>query len=333
VETADFLISKGASVNIPDNSERTPLYMAVAFEGNADMVKMLLKRGAIVDVVSKPDKTGFLHIAAQRNKTEVAKLLIAGGADVNATNILKLTPLHYAIKRRSIIMMKLLVESGADIYAVDTCACSPINEAFDSDFKEGAQYLLSRGANMEKELSSWSLGSAIRKHNLTVVDLLLSKGSDANETQFDGITPLQAALSCGDDKVVDLLITHGAKSGDIFEAACAGDCSQLKFFLDKDRKLVKEKGCEGETPLHRAAQFGRIEAAALLLTCGADPDALDDEKSTPYLWAREAGRCEMMDFLKEKGASTGTSARPGNRFIRHGTYQKIDMRGHGVMAK
>jgi hypothetical protein len=75
--------------------------------------------------------------------------------------------------------------------------------------------------------------------------------------------------------------------------------------LSEDPARVRERGGDGQTPLH----FAQSRAAAdLLLAAGADIDARDvDHRSTPAEWMldqrRGAGRYDLARYLVERGAA------------------------------
>jgi ankyrin repeat protein len=59
----------------------------------------------------------------------------------------------------------------------------------------------------------------------------------------------------------------------------------------------------GITPLHRFAERGDIENAAIFIDHGADLNPLDDEfRSTPLGYAAKYGQTQMAQFLLERGA-------------------------------
>jgi ankyrin repeat protein len=62
----------------------------------------------------------------------------------------------------------------------------------------------------------------------------------------------------------------------------------------------------GETPLHDAATFGRIEIVKMLLAHKADVNAVTPEKKTPLDYAIEANAENITDLLKQNGGKTGS---------------------------
>lgn len=66
-------------------------------------------------------------------------------------------------------------------------------------------------------------------------------------------------------------------------AAQAGNCSMIDFLLKEDtnKTLISAPDEKGFTPLHLAAKYGQIEAAATLLKNGADVNCQDSTFWTP----------------------------------------------------
>jgi len=71
-------------------------------------------------------------------------------------------------------------------------------------------------------------------------------------------------------------------------------------------RLLLEAGADpgaadarANTPLHRAAAYGRREAAKLLLKMGARLDAPNRRRRTPAQTARDFSQREMADWLDE----------------------------------
>jgi ankyrin repeat protein len=84
--------------------------------GRIDAVKQHLAAGT--DVNAK-DVVGMtpLHRATYQGYKEIAELLIAKGADVNAKNNSGWTPLHEAAYKGHMEIVELLITKGADVHA------------------------------------------------------------------------------------------------------------------------------------------------------------------------------------------------------------------------
>ncbi|MBN2594634.1 MAG: ankyrin repeat domain-containing protein [Sedimentisphaerales bacterium] len=77
-EIAQFLIEKGADVNIRDNRGRTPVHLAVE-TGQKDIVEALIAKGADLNVLDS-NADNALTLARKNNQTEITELLLKNGA-------------------------------------------------------------------------------------------------------------------------------------------------------------------------------------------------------------------------------------------------------------
>jgi len=127
-----------------------------------------------------------------------------------------------------------------------------------------------------------------------------------------------------------------AGRGDIFRAIEDGDLPWVRAIVSADPGAVRRPDARGETPLHWAAQMGRLKIAAylvkrraqvsalnkyrqqpihmavwspkvlvFLLQKGADPNARDVDRLTPLHWAAWLGRTLSAKILLQHGARTG----------------------------
>lgn len=129
----------------------------------------------------------------------------------------------------------------------------------------------------------------------------------------DGWTLLHLAAFFGHADAVRLLLERGSDAGALsinqmrntpLHAALAGPMG-----VDGVRLLV-EAGADvnarqhgGYTPLHSAAQNGKMEIVDLLLDRGADADAATDDGRRAADFAREKGHDDVIARLRAKGAA------------------------------
>ena len=99
IHVAELLISKGAAVNVNEDTGHTPLMTAVQ-HGHDLMVELLITKGANVNC--KDPLTGWtpLMLAALNGHTTAAQILIKNGANCNEVNILDKTAFEIAKKRK-----------------------------------------------------------------------------------------------------------------------------------------------------------------------------------------------------------------------------------------
>lgn len=82
-------------------------------------------------------------------------------------------------------------------------------------------------------------------------------------------------------------------------AAELGDVERLGEFLAEDPGLVKKRLARGATLLHKA---GSKEVAALLLSRGAELEAVDEDGSSPLHYAATRGEPDLVGYLVSRGA-------------------------------
>ena len=88
------------------------------FFGQKSVAEYLLKKGAKINIpANNPTKVMPLHSAVAKNDIAVCDLLIKNGADVNAKQTQGVTPLMSAAHLGNLDLVKLLVTNGADIAA------------------------------------------------------------------------------------------------------------------------------------------------------------------------------------------------------------------------
>jgi len=84
-------------------------------------------------------------------------------------------------------------------------------------------------------------------------------------------------------------------------AAEAGKTDIAAFLISKGDE-VNAKNLRGVTPLHYAVIMGHKEVVELLIARGADLNAKDNEGKTPLSWAAEEGNKEVIKLLIAKGS-------------------------------
>ncbi len=101
-EAVRFLLTRGADIHLPSQSERAATALHLAVTGwqvgmRAHIVALLLDRGADPEATDSRGNT-VLHLAAQEGARETVELLLRRGANVNARRKDRATPLGAALK-------------------------------------------------------------------------------------------------------------------------------------------------------------------------------------------------------------------------------------------
>jgi len=84
----------------------------------------------------------------------------------------------------------------------------------------------------------------------------------------------------------------------------------VKLFL-KSGMSASSRGVNGRTPLHSAANFGRLEIAKLLIESGADVNAQNGTGATPMFLAVLTGHRDIAKLLVSRGADVNKKTKDG----------------------
>ena len=118
MEVLRYLVDKGMTVNIEDNSGEIPLYVAVLFN-NEVFADTLLSLQSSNDWVTRYG-TSLLQRAILNKNVSMTQKLVREGIDVNAINSRGSTPLEIAQKSGADEISTWLLENGADASLVRT---------------------------------------------------------------------------------------------------------------------------------------------------------------------------------------------------------------------
>jgi hypothetical protein len=139
--------------------------------------------------------------------------------------------------------------------------------------------------------------------------VLAAYGDIETATQLLATTPsladdpeaLAEAAEHGNESIVRLMLRYQPRLAE--RIAVVAGTSELTEFLFRNGMNPNLLAWLGVTPLHRFAQRGDIEKAAVFLAHGANLDARDEEFcTTPLGYAVLAGRLRMVEFLLRRGA-------------------------------
>jgi len=268
-EVANLLLQAGASVNVHNNDNKTPVDLARQ-HGHESLAQRL-------------ERVPELLEAADAGDVAQVETLLAAGVYVNAPDDYGTTPLHYAAQDGYADVVKLLIEAGAslDTRAEDGSTALLLAMGNERGDLEPAKLLLQAGAdpNIPNRYGRTPLFWVVTNGQAELVRLLLQAGADVHATTDAGNPPVQIAAFAGLPEVLTLLIDAGAP--------------------------VNVQDQVGDTPLHDAALQGRVAAAQALIAAGARVNTANNAGHTPLDLARQHGHGGVAQVLRAAGGRQG----------------------------
>lgn len=160
----------------------------------------------------------------------------------------------------------------------------------DTDGYEILQMLDKGGPNLvntrDQTTGETPLEIAVRRHDLTMMKLLMARGANVNLRDFKGVTPLVAAVNVNFMEGVELLVGYGAH--------------------------VDDSNDTGETPLITAVHNRNIALMRVLLKAGANPDRTDNSGRSARDYAKLDGSSALLGVI-ESDARPKAKQGPGSQ--------------------
>lgn len=212
----------------------------------------------------------------------------------------EVTPLMIATESGNIEIVRMLLEAGANVDAANSLGETALFYAVQNRNHEIFKILIENDAN------PWIRASADRSilalacglvGNAAIVRLLLSNESGIEISDEDWSYCLQAAASNDNLEVIEILIKE-ARGVNLY--------------------------ANGRTPLHCAVKWGSPDCAALLISAGAEINAIDQIGDTPLHYAIAREDLPMVRLLIQNGANTQIMNSGGHLPISRASSEKRD---------
>ena len=279
-----------------------PLKNAAA-KGHLEIVKLLLEHGADPNLPEEgiAPRGHALYSAVTSGHLEIARLLLEKGADPNPAVESSADALSRAIANENRPMIELLCSYGAS---------RPVHLlAYYGDVLTAAAVF---AANPALADDPEALENAAGEGHEPFVRLMLRYRPDLATRVAIGVRSQGPQAPAGTRKLTELLFQHGMDPSrpdwlritPLHRFAQRGDLENAAIFIDHGADLHARDEDICSTPLGWAAKYGRNEMVELLLKRGGKPNLPDDPPwATPLAWAARRGYTEIEELLKRHGAT------------------------------
>jgi ankyrin len=242
--------------------------------------------------------------AAARGDRAAVRSLIQRKADVNTPQVDGTTALHWAVRSDDLDLAETLIAAGANVSAANREGVTALQLAAINGSAPMLQKLLKAGADPNAPLDQYqdtALMMASRTGKTDALRVLLESGAKVNVAEtWGGTTPLMWAASERHPAAVKVLIDAGAdvNARTKFVAAANGRGFEGRSpKADTSDQKPEDFASGWLTPLMFAAREGDIESARLLVTAGADVNALGGDAKNALGLAIFNGNYEVASYL------------------------------------
>ena len=311
-EIVKLLVDVGTDCGREDVDGKRVIHLAAELD-NVVALKLVNRTGTALNAVDR-NGSSALHISLMSGHRNSALFLIEAGATVNRPQRYDSgeTPMHLAARLGDSIIMAAALRRGVgrpDVQSSD--GTTPLHIAARERHAGCVDLLCAaarRGAvNAVDKSRLTPLHCAVNSSALDVVRILLRHGADPNVVDRDGLAPMHYAAAAthppafSHSGVVDLLITHGANVSirdnqcrtPLHLAAAVGNVALVQLLLSAGAEINAIERILGETAVNIAAAYGRYDAILELCEAGCDVNIADKHGVAPlYKLLSTAGNGE-----------------------------------------
>ena len=308
------LINKKMDPNSKINEFGETLLMWACRNSQKELVEFLLSKGANLDI---KDSDGETVLAYSESKPEIMKLLVAGGLNPNSKDSDGTPILINYIRESDTDLVRLLLEKGANIkYNPEKGYYNPVESAIYSGNKDIIKMLIEAGVdinqeiNIETEYDAYSepfIQWAVDEKYNDIVKLLLEKGAIFENDEFSIVSGL---LKNKDFDNFKLMIEKGLKLNEVREETDKLPVLNwaIKNNYDDIALLAINKGADfnfgvvGLKPINIMLENKKMELIKAVVEKGFDiNEYLNKENNLTLLsWAVINKNIDLANFLVEK---------------------------------
>lgn len=337
-EIIDFLRGLKAAQTIKNIKEvRLRMFLTKIIksikEDNMGLMKEALSKE--IDFSSYPFKhnSSPLHYAAHLGRDqEMLQALLEAGFDINQRANNGMTPLDKAIVRNHTHTIEFLKSQGAKIGLKNEETVKKMDVMRrlilgmkNNDLDNVKEALATGEININERNTiygggfiHWALAS---ERDAEIILALLEAGSEIHSINNEGLSPLDIAFLNGDQEIISILESRGAKhhaqnlerikkthlTGKLVRAIKSNaEISLVKQILKRGENILDVLNeTSQDTPLHLVAHTSRnLEIVQALLDFGMDMNAVNSQGETPLDVAIRLKNKIVFTYLYKKGAKT-----------------------------
>ncbi|ORY37859.1 ankyrin, partial [Neocallimastix californiae] len=295
-----LLLEYGIDINAEDEESKTLLLYAIEYE-NEFIVNYLLENHASIHSVNenikclrkltkkKNENKKELLLTFEfriKNKFNILKLLLEYGIDINAEDEEGKTLLLYAVEDENEFIVNYLLENHASIHSVN------------ENIKCLKEFTINKKGNKKESLESFEFRV---KNKFNIIKLLLKYGLDINAKDEEGKTLLLYAINEVNESLFYYLLKNNASLESLQK-------NNIKVLLNLIFSINEN---ENENTLNKLIKYTNkekeeekcFEILKLIIQNGLDINDKDEEGNTILIYAIEAKKISVIQYLLERNAS------------------------------
>ncbi|KAJ3659873.1 hypothetical protein Zmor_011536 [Zophobas morio] len=323
----EVLLRKGLRLDALNKEDLSRILMSIILHEPRPERNMQLYTDNKLNINIKHDGDTSLHQAVALGKSHVVTWLLQNQADVNATNFKLKTPLQVAVATKQLDIVHLLLKNGADINYY-TGQNDAIWESLCKHFpKDCAKIIVNTYPNLKVLNGLTPLYYAVDNDDEHMVRRLMEKGADVNDSRA-----FRKAVQRGNISIVDLFLERGYQADSdnpanqevMSIAGSLGNCSLIDLLLRRGFK-INSANSSGDTALYLAAKNNHFLVTKLLILRGADVNCASQRGET--LWDYlEKHDTSITEAILQKGVTEMRLSKSNQNSLLHYAIRHCDER-------
>ncbi|WP_232780551.1 ankyrin repeat domain-containing protein [Capnocytophaga cynodegmi] len=347
-ETILFLLSlEGNEVDKLTHDKRTYLFWA-AFQNNLPLINYLLQKGADVNVKDSHMYTPLLFAAVRGNiNTELYDILINKGANINEKNENGANALLLAIPHmKDLKEAQYFIKKGLSLKSIDNNGDDALFYASRNGNQKIINQLIKKGFNPktlnnkgQNLMFAAAEGSRMKTNDLEFFKYIESLGVSPNQKDKEGLTPLFTLSSRHKDiAVLNYFLDKGNSVNQLDKEgntplinASSRNSLEVVSLLENKSSNINTTNNQEHSALTLAVARNTSDVVSYLIKKGADINVKDAKGNTLVYYLLESYTPrdikkfdEKWNILAEKGLNFAQNQEKGNN-IYHLAVDKADL--------